>query len=148
MTQQVPLPSFQRGRLAERTSCNLETIRYYEKIGLLPEPPRTGNGYRAYTPAHEQRLHFIRRARELGFTLDEVRTLLGLSDGGNRCGEIHDLAALHLRSVQDKIAQLQSLQAVLARMVAQCRAGDLPDCPIIEALSTPAAMLRPDVYSK
>ena len=125
----------QRGELARRTACNLETVRYYEKIGLLPEPPRTASGYRAYGNEHERRLRFILRARELGFSLDEIRTLLHLVDERQRpCSEVRVVAATHLADVQAKIADLKRMERVLKDMVSQCAKGTLPECPLIETL--------------
>ena len=132
---------FQRGELAKRTGCNLETVRYYEKIGILPAPPRTEGGHRSYDLSHERRLRFILRARELGFTLDEVRALLCLADDRNApCAEARDLAAAHLADVRAKIADLKSMERVLKDMVAQCADGTLPECPLIEILFSSRAL--------
>ncbi|MDH3474770.1 MAG: helix-turn-helix domain-containing protein [Rhodospirillales bacterium] len=123
------------GGLSKRTGCKVETIRYYERIGLLPAPPRTAGGHRAFGGDHLRRLFFVRRARGLGFTLEEVRRLLELSDGeGASCAEIRDLTLDHLIQVRHKLGDLRRLEAVLAGMAAQCEDGTLPDCPIIEAL--------------
>ncbi len=123
------------GALSYRTGCNIETIRYYERIGLLAPPARSNGGYRLYGLGHLKRLHFIRRAREIGFTLDEVRTLLGLADQRNsRCAEVRGVAAGHLAEVRTKIADLKTIERVLISMVAQCAEGTLPNCPIIEVL--------------
>lgn len=127
-----------RGELARRTGCNLETIRYYEKIGLLPEPPRNSNGYRAYDDSHLRRLRFILRGRELGFGIDEIRGLLSLVDGGNQtCAEVKQRTELHLGDVRGKIADLQRMERVLARTAALCSGEDVPDCPVLEALASP-----------
>lgn len=124
------------GVLAGRTRCNIETIRFYEKIGVLPKPARTGGGHRAYSPAHVERLVFVRRARELGFTLEEVRALLRLVDERERpCDEVRAVAGEHLAEVQAKITDLQAMELALAGLIAQCDAGDGADCPLIEALS-------------
>jgi MerR family transcriptional regulator, mercuric resistance operon regulatory protein len=126
----------QIGELSRRTGCNIETIRYYERIGLLPAPARSAGRYRVYETCDVRRLTFIRRARELGFTLDAVRALLGLSgDGSAACPEVRELAAGHLAEVRAKIADLQALERVLADAVRRCAAGELPGCPIIDALS-------------
>jgi MerR family mercuric resistance operon transcriptional regulator len=125
----------QRAELARRTGCNLETVRYYEKIGLLPEPPRTESGYRTYDTTHERRLRFILRARELGFTLDEIGELLRLVDErAQPCSEARSLAAAHLNDVRNKIADLRRMERVLKDMVAKCASGTLPECPLIETL--------------
>ena len=132
------------GALAARTRCNIETIRFYEKIGVLPKPARTEGGHRAYARAHVERLTFIRRARELGFTLDQVRALLRLADARDvPCAEVKQLASGHLAEVRAKIAGLRAMQTALAGLVAQCEArgdaGDLPGCPLVETLLGGAA---------
>ena len=125
-----------RGELAEQSGCNIETVRFYEKRGLLPAPPRTAGGHRDYARAHLERLMFIRRARELGFTLDQIRDLLALVDGGDwTCAEIKAMTLEHLGHVRRKIMDLESLARTLADMAAQCDGGAVPQCPIIEALS-------------
>lgn len=127
---------FQRGELARRTSSNPETVRYYEKIGLMPEPPRTPSGYRVYDEVHERRLRFILRARELGFGIEEVRNLLVLVDGETfTCAEIRELTLHHLADVQTKIADLKRLERLLAKTVAACSGNAVPDCPVIDALT-------------
>ena len=127
----------QIGELSMRTGCNIETIRYYERISLLPAPARSAGHYRVYDTADVRRLAFIRRARELGFTLDEVRALLALSanDRQDTCAQVRELAAGHLAEVRAKIADLRAMERVLADAVRRCTAGELPGCPIIEALS-------------
>ena len=123
------------GELSRQTGCNIETIRYYERIGLLPEPPRRGR-YRDYGPEDVGRLGFVRRARELGFTLDEVRALLGLAAGGQAsCAEARDLASAHLKDVRTRIADLRRMERVLAETVRACDAGDDACCPLIATLS-------------
>jgi MerR family mercuric resistance operon transcriptional regulator len=122
------------GELSRRTGCNIETIRYYERIGLMPAPPRKGR-YRSYGGDHMARLGFVRRARELGFTLDEVRALLGLAAGGHAsCAEVRNLAASHLKDVRVRIADLNRMERVLADSVRACDAGQDPGCPLIESL--------------
>lgn len=122
------------GELSRRTGCNIETIRYYERIGLMPAPPRRGR-YRSYDGAHIARLGFVRRARELGFTLGEVRALLGLAAGGDAtCAEVRDLAAAHLKDVRARIADLKRMERVLADSVQACNAGEDPGCPLIHTL--------------
>ena len=126
----------QRGELAKRTGCNLETVRYYEQIGLMPEPPRTEGGHRIYDAIHERRLRFILRARELGFAIEEIRGLLSLVDGGAyTCAEVRELTVHHLREVRAKVADLRRLERTLARTVAACAGSDIPDCPVIDALN-------------
>jgi MerR family mercuric resistance operon transcriptional regulator len=125
-----------RGELARRSGCNVETIRYYENIGLLDLPMRSQGGHRLYSTQDQSRLRFILRARELGFSIDELRSLLSLVDSGRyTCGEIQALTVQHLRSVQHKIANLRKLERTLKEIASSCAGGDTPDCPIIEALS-------------
>jgi MerR family mercuric resistance operon transcriptional regulator len=130
------------GELSQRTGVNIETIRYYERIKMLPAPPRTASGRRIYGPAETRSLAFIRRSRELGFTLDEIRALLALSaeNGNAACGEVRELAAGHLGEVRAKIADLRAMERVLAEAVRSCDAGKLPGCPLIDVLSAPAPL--------
>jgi MerR family mercuric resistance operon transcriptional regulator len=127
------------GEFSRRTGGNIETIRYYERIGLLPVPDRSGR-YRRYGAADVRRLVFIRRARELGFTLDEVRALLKLSegDGGTVCADVRDLAASHLVEVKAKIADLRAMERTLKEAVRHCDSGEVPGCPLIDVLSASA----------
>ena len=127
--------AFGIGALSRRTAVNIETIRYYEKIGLLPPPPRTEGGHRLYCDAHLKRLIFIRRSRELGFTLDEIRNLLGLVEGGYTCGQVQEAALDHLKNIRRKIADLRRMERTLAETAARCEGGTAPDCPIIDVLS-------------
>lgn len=123
------------GALSRRTRCNIETIRYYERIGLLPVPARRGR-YRHYGPEDVGRLAFVRRARELGFTLEEVRALLRLAAGGtNTCADVRALAAMHLADVRAKIDDLRAMEKALVGAVRRCDAGEVPGCPLIESLS-------------
>ena len=123
------------GPLAKRTGCNIETVRYYERVGLLPAPVRSPGGYRLYGEQHLKRLTFIRRARALGFSIDEVRTLLKLADERKRpCAEVRIVAAAHLDDVSAKIADLRAMQRVLRATVAKCASGKRSDCPLIDAL--------------
>lgn len=135
------------GELSRRTGCNIETIRYYEHIGLIPEPSRRGR-YRNYGTEDVGRLGFVRRARELGFTLDEVRALLHLATGGQAsCAEARNLAAAHLEDVRTRIADLRRMERVLAETVRACDVGDDSCCPLIATLSRPVtlppSLLRP-----
>jgi MerR family mercuric resistance operon transcriptional regulator len=128
------------GVLSKNTGCHIETIRYYERIGLLPAPPRSAGGHRLYGEAHLKRLTFVRRGRELGFTLDDIRGLLGLVDGGEyTCAEVKALTLDHLGEVRRKLADLRRLEKVLKDMAAQCDGGAVPDCPVIDALFRAAA---------
>ncbi len=124
-----------RGLLSKKTGVNSETIRYYEKIRLMPEPLRSASGYRIYDELHLQRLSFIKRCRELGFTLKEITALLGLVDGGSyTCAEIRDHTKNHLQDVDNKIRDLRKMQQTLRNMVSECEGDLVPECPIIEAL--------------
>ncbi len=123
------------GPVSKRTGCNIETIRYYERVGLLQAPVRSPGGYRLYGNRHLKRLTFVRRARSLGFSIDEVRTLLKLADERRRpCAEVRVVAAAHLEDVRAKIADLRAMERVLSETVARCADGKQSDCPLIEAL--------------
>ncbi|MFD2263498.1 helix-turn-helix domain-containing protein [Lacibacterium aquatile] len=124
------------GDLSRATDTKVETIRYYERIGLLPEPGRTAGNYRAYGQDHLARLSFIRRSRDLGFSIEQVRELLGLADQKDRsCEAVDAIAKQHRDEVDRKIADLMSLRRELDNMVNQCQHGTVADCRIIEALS-------------
>lgn len=123
------------GALSARSGVNIETIRYYEKIGVMPSPTRSASGYRIYGPEHVRRLHFVRRGRELGFGLDELRGLLRLVDGHTyTCEEVHAHTVEHLTDIRQKIADLRRLERVMSDMAAQCTRDQVPECPIIDAL--------------
>lgn len=124
------------GQLAKMTATSVETIRYYERIGLMPAPVRTAGNYRVYAQAHGYRLRFVRRARALGFSLEDVRVLLQLADHPERsCEDVDALARLHLTAVKEKIKDLVRLRNELEQRIAQCRHGTVADCRIIEALA-------------
>ena len=124
------------GGLAKATGTNVETIRFYEKSGILPAPARTDGNYRSYDPVHLNRLSFIRRARDLGFSLDQVKALLRLSDDRSQpCAAVDDIAKLHREEVERKIKDLKALKAELDRIIDTCRCGTVADCRIIETLS-------------
>ena len=130
----MPSASFTIGQLAQRTGANIETIRYYERIGLLPVALRQGR-YRSYAATDVTRLGFVRRSRELGFSIREVRTLLDLAAGGHEsCAEVRDLASVHLHDVRSRIADLRRMERALATTVRACDAGDDAGCPLIDAL--------------
>jgi len=127
--------SIRRGDLARATGCNLETIRYYEKIGIMPDPPRSSKGYRNYDDTHVQRLKFVMRSRDLGFKLEEVRGLLGLVDDQSRtCAEVQAIAQDHLSDVRTKIADLERIERVLSETVARCTGDAAPECAVVDAL--------------
>ena len=124
------------GTLAKQSGVKLETIRYYEKVGLLLEPKRTAAGYRQYSRDAAVRLRFIRRARELGFSVSEDRDLLGLADQRSRsCGRVHEIASAHLGEVRRKRADLRRLERLLTKTVGLCAQGTMPDCPLLTALA-------------
>lgn len=124
------------GELARATATKVETVRFYEKSGLLPAPGRTAGNYRAYGASHLARLSFIRRARDLGFSLDQVRALLNLSDDRARpCGAVDEIASAQLAAVDRKIADLTALRRELASLLDQCSRGTIADCRIIDALA-------------
>jgi len=123
------------GALAKATGTKVETARYYERIGLLPPPGRSPGGQRHFAPDHLKRLNFVRRSRGLGFSLDEIRTLLGLADKGEEnCDKVRRIALDQLDQIAHKIADLQSMQRVLSDMAARCTGATVPDCPILDAL--------------
>jgi MerR family mercuric resistance operon transcriptional regulator len=123
------------GPLSRLTGCNIETIRYYERIHLLSAAARSEGNHRVYSEDHVKRLFFIRRCRELGFTLEEVRELLRLVDGGTyTCAEVRGLTLDHADVVHRKIADLRKLERVLRDMAARCDSGNVPECPIIDVL--------------
>jgi MerR family mercuric resistance operon transcriptional regulator len=123
------------GKLSELTGVNIETIRYYEKIKMLPAPPRTASGRRIYGPIETRILLFIRRARELGFALDDIRALLRLgAPGAASCREVKEVAAHHLHDVRAKLADLTKLERLLAKTIARCSGKRVPDCPVLDIL--------------
>ena len=123
------------GRVAVQTGCNIETIRFYEKVRLLPVAGRTTGGHRTYTREMVQRLVFIRRSRELGFSMDEIRQLLSIVDGEQvSCERVKHIADDHLTDIRAKIADLRKMQRTLLALSSQCSGDDVPDCPIIEVL--------------
>ncbi|QDH13281.1 helix-turn-helix domain-containing protein [Formicincola oecophyllae] len=141
------------GQVAKSTGIAVETVRYYERIGLLPAPPRGGGNYRRYGMGHVERLQFIRRARALGFALEDIKTLLGLAKleprkkGANQPlaspsldkeverADVHKLAKKHLQEVEDKLAQLQRLRTALRKLIAACPHGEVSGCGIIDGLT-------------
>ncbi len=132
---QIRKNEYSRGTLAMLSGVNSETIRYYESIDLIPDPPRTDGGHRIYDVSHLKRLSFIRCTRELGFSLKEVRALLELVDGDDyTCGEIRDRTVAHLDDVTQKIRDLQKMQRTLKTMVSKCDGGQVPECQIIDRL--------------
>lgn len=125
------------GALAKRAEVPVETIRYYERSGLLPKPERSRAGYRLYRTADAERLKFIRRARDLGFSLEEVRQLLGLADRTAPCGDVRALACAHLSDVRARLADLRRMERTLAGLVKDCARSPAPDCLLLQALARP-----------
>ncbi len=132
------------GALSTRTRVNIETIRYYEREGLLPHPPRTAAGHRSYREDHLKRLTFIRRSRELGFSIADIRGLLALVDETSyTCGEVKALTLKHAESVRSKIFDLQRMEKMLVEIASGCEGGTVPDCPIIDTLLDLSAEASP-----
>ncbi|KQS01812.1 MerR family transcriptional regulator [Sphingomonas sp. Leaf357] len=131
------------GDLAKLTGTKVNTVRFYEAGGLLPLAERTASGRRIYGQADVQRLRFIRRTRHLGFSLDEVRTLLDLAGQHDRdCGTVDEIANLHLEEIDRKIADLTALRRELSGVIASCTGGKMAECRILEAFS-PTANCEP-----
>lgn len=129
------MPTVTIGKLSKLTDCNIETIRYYERIGLLPKPNRTSGGQRVYQDDDIKRLTFVRRSRDLGFAISEVQNLLSyVDDGDYTCAEVKALTVDHLAEVRRKLADLRKLERALKEMVLQCDGEDVEGCPILEAL--------------
>ena len=126
---------FTIGQLAKSAGVNLETVRYYERIGLIARPPRTEGGHRAYGQEAVRQLAFVRRARDLGFSIPDIRALLTLAaPGGNSCAKVKNIAMAHLVSVQTKIADLVRLEAILSATITQCSEHSSVDCPVLDIL--------------
>ena len=124
------------GDLARDAGCTVQIIRHYEKIGLLPEPRRSSGNRRIYSKDQASRLQFIRHSRELGFSLDDIRQLLSCSDQPDQsCDTVDAIARQHLRSVQERMKRLRSMERELKRMIQQCGGGVVGECRIIEVLA-------------
>ena len=123
------------GRLAQVTGVHIETIRYYEKIGMLAKPARSAGGYRQYAPEHVATLNFIRRSRELGFPLETIRDLLRLNDDGACCEKARSVTVAHRDEVRRKIADLKRLERALSGLIDECQPARRPECPIMSALA-------------
>jgi len=132
-TQTKPLTI---GRVAKLSGVGIDTIRFYERRGLLHEPARTPSGYRQYAPDIVERLHFILRAKDLGFSLEEVSLLLKLQDEGGSKAEVKKLTSQKLEQIETKIGDLERMRDVLRKLNKDCSGtGDIDSCPIIDALS-------------
>ena len=133
---------FSIGRLAKAAGTSVQTIRHYERIGLMPAAPRSGGNQRLYDQGAQRRLIFIRHARELGFSLEAIRELLDLSDRPEQsCASVDAIARRNLEAVEQRLLRLSALRQELARMVEQCRGGRVADCRVIEILSDHAQCL-------
>ena len=127
------------GVAAKRAGCNVETVRYYERIGLLQTPPRSNSGRRSYGNGEIERLQFIRRCRDLGFTLKDVEALTALTDPGlGNCDRAKKLAEAQIVSVRQKMADLLRVEAWLAKTIEQCSSSQDTCCPLIENLRAPS----------
>jgi len=132
------------GEVAKRAGVGVDTVRFYEREGLIDEPPRRPSGYRQYPPDTVQRVRFIRRAKELGFTLPEVQELISLRDGGNgrRRKDVLALAQAKMNDIDQRLAKLQAMRSALYGLIESCACGQgRPSCPILEALNDPADKL-------
>lgn len=127
------------GRLAAAAGVDLETVRYYERIDLMPPPARSASGNRAYGAAQIRRLAFIRRARELGFSIEEIRALLALAEPTRAsCAEVREIARTHLDDVRTKLGDLTKLERILGETIARCSGDPAPSCPVLDMLDVGA----------
>lgn len=140
----IPMPDepMTRSEVAAEADVNPETLRYYERKGVIPDPPRTAAGYRQYDASYVQRLQFIQRGQELGFTLQEIKELLALRiDEDRTCDDIRQHAAKKKEEVEEKLRDLRRIRSALDVLIATCREeGPTGECPILEALSDPEAL--------
>jgi MerR family copper efflux transcriptional regulator len=137
------------GRIAEQADVGIDTIRFYERRGLLPQPKRTPSGYRLYTPDTVRRLDFIRRAKDLGFTLEEIIALLGLQDSRGSKAAVKALTRRKLEQINSKMQDLARMRDVLTELERDCAGdGDVRTCPIIEALSDGTIVDDADIAKK
>jgi MerR family transcriptional regulator, mercuric resistance operon regulatory protein len=128
------MDTFTIGRLSKETGVHIETIRYYEKIGLVPKPLRSAGGRRLYDVAAVQRLRFVRRARDLGFVLEDIRSLIALATEPANCGDVLAIAERHHKDVRSRIADLRHLERRLAELTAACQRDGDTECGLIDAL--------------
>ena len=127
------------GELARRSGYAIQTLRYYEQIGLMPEPPRTSGGQRRYGEDLQRRLLFIRHARDLGFEIEDIRSLLDLAGRPDHpCASVDAIAKAHLASIDEKIARLTALRAEINRMLKACVPGRVADCKVLDSLAVPS----------
>ena len=136
------------GDLSRETGCKVQTIRYYEEIGLMPVPERSAGNQRRYGKGHLDRLGFIRHGRELGFSLEAIRELLSLADHPARsCQAADAIARAQLHQVESRITRLRALEKELKRMVVECAGGHISDCRVIEVLADHSKCLHEDHLS-
>lgn len=132
----MPFQEYAIGEMARAGGCKVQTVRYYEKIGLLAEPRRSAGNQRIYDQSHMDRLAFIRHSREMGFPLPAIRELLELADDRSRsCAQVDLIAQAHLEEVESRIQRLRALKGELVRMIEMCRGGRIEHCRIIEVLA-------------
>jgi MerR family copper efflux transcriptional regulator len=137
------------GKLASAAEVGVDTVRFYERAGLLKRPQRTPSGYRLYAEADAARLRFIRRAKTLGFSLDEIAELLRLNDGGGRRGAVRAVAERRLKEIEQKLAELGRMRDTLRGLVHECHGdGALAGCPIIEAVLPASTTPAPGVQRR
>jgi len=123
------------GEMSRLADVNIETIRYYERIKIMPKPDRTEGGNRQYDFEQLKRLSFVKKCRDLGFSLDEIRALLEMVDRDDfTCGEVHAMTISHLENIRQKLADLKRLEKTLSQMAATCSKGDVPECPVLDSL--------------
>jgi MerR family mercuric resistance operon transcriptional regulator len=125
------------GQLAQRANTDAQTIRYYERLGLMAEPVRTESNYRAYNNDAIERLTFIKRAKEIGFSLNDIKVLLGMADGKiRRCADVQKFAETRLTKIRSQIADLNAMEHTLSDLIGQCARSDkITECPILETLT-------------
>lgn len=141
---EMPAKQMTIGKLATATQCKPETIRYYEQIGLLPAPARSQAGYRLYNESHQYRLTFIRKSRDLNFSLEDIRSMLDLAENQqSSCLEISHLSRQHLAAIQDKIQKLTALSVELNRLITQCSDEKICDCRILAGLQNVDSVSQP-----
>ena len=135
MVEITKLRGYAIGEMSRLTRVNIETIRYYERIRIMPKPDRTEGGNRQYNHDQLKRLSFIKKCRDLGFSLDEIRALLEMVDRDDfTCGEVHGMTMSHLENIRQKLADLKRLEKTLKQMASACNKGDVPDCPVLDTL--------------
>lgn len=137
MTDSANPPFIGIGEMSRQTGVGIETIRYFEKIGMMPVPKRSEGGNRLFNTEQLQRLFFIKRCREIGFNQAEIKALLAMVDHEDvTCAEVHSITTAHVADIQRRIKDLRKLEKVLTQMAKECSQGDIPECPIIEILFT------------